>query len=573
MISSIKFKTGPSPQAAPAQIEPAPITIFVGPNNSGKSRVLIELEAWSDNGNTNRGSNNTQSVIIDQILFSALTKEEVMYELELLKTSTHGTIEQGQVHLIKGSKNQSVQLDIDTIIQEASSPVPNAGLNHYAYLRSFLTLRLDGKTRLSMLDETAAGDLQNPHVESSLGKLFRDNNLRTNVRKIIYDSIGRHFVIDPTNLGKLRVRFSNRAPNYEAEERGITEESVAFHSAADPIEKVSDGVNAFSGIITTLIADNPRIILIDEPEAFLHPALAMKLGKEIGRSIDNRKQLFVATHSASFIMGCIQSNSPINIIRFTYKNGVGSTRILERSKLLHLMRNPMLRSTGVLDGLFFEAVIVTEADADRAFYQEINERLRTANDPRGISNCLFLNAQNKQTVWDIVKPLRELGIPAVGIIDLDMVKDGGSDFTRIMEGAFVPTMQHHSMSEMRAQIRKALDASVPSTAQPGDITKNWWKRNGGIELLDTADKQAANSYFAQLEAFGAFVVRSGELEVWLKHLKVPANKKRWLSDIFIAMGEDPTLADYVAPGQGDVWDFMGRIKQWVENPVHFGIPD
>jgi hypothetical protein len=37
------------------------------------------------------------------------------------------------------------------------------------------------------------------------------------------------------------------------------------------------------------------------------------------------------------------------------------------------MRNPLLRSTGVLSGLFYEFVIVTEADADRAFYQEIND--------------------------------------------------------------------------------------------------------------------------------------------------------------------------------------------------------
>jgi hypothetical protein len=35
----------------------------------------------------------------------------------------------------------------------------------------------------------------------------------------------------------------------------------------------------------------------------------------------------------------------------------------------------MLRSVGVLSGLFFQNVIVTEADADRAFYQEVNDRL------------------------------------------------------------------------------------------------------------------------------------------------------------------------------------------------------
>lgn len=39
------------------------------------------------------------------------------------------------------------------------------------------------------------------------------------------------------------------------------------------------------------------------------------------------------------------------------------------------MQNPLLRSIGVFNALFYNAVVVTEADADRAFYQEINERL------------------------------------------------------------------------------------------------------------------------------------------------------------------------------------------------------
>ena len=51
-------------------------------------------------------------------------------------------------------------------------------------------------------------------------------------------------------------------------------------------------------------------------------------------------------------MGCIQSGSPLNIIRLTYKNGIPTSRLLPQDKILHLMRHPLLRSTGVLNGLF-----------------------------------------------------------------------------------------------------------------------------------------------------------------------------------------------------------------------------
>ena len=110
-------------------------------------------------------------------------------------------------------------------------------------------------------------------------------------------------------------------------------------------------------------------------------------------------------------MGCIQSGAPINIVRLTYRDNIATARLLASKELLALMRNPLLRSTRVLDGLFYEFVVITEADADRAFYQEINERLLRFKPDWGIPNCLFLNAQNKQTVRTVLEPLRSLGIP------------------------------------------------------------------------------------------------------------------------------------------------------------------
>jgi ABC-type cobalamin/Fe3+-siderophores transport system ATPase subunit len=562
MITKISFKSGASPQSEPIELEPTSITVFVGPNNSGKSQVLIELEDWS------RAGGHQDSVIIDDVLFAAMTREQVLGEIQALKTSETTLGRPDIVTLRQSIGTEKRQIYLEGVIEAAQDPITHRGPSAFAELRRFFTLRLDGQTRLNLLKDSKAGDLQEDFTSSTLEKLFRNNDLRTQVRQIINDAIGRYLVIDPTLLGQLRVRFSNRAPASEGEERGITAEAVAFHRAADPIAKVSDGIRAFAGIITTLIAGDPKVILIDEPEAFLHPALAMKLGKEMGRSAnDPNKRLFVSTHSASFIMGCIQSGSPINIVRLTYKDGIGTTRVLEPNKLLHLMRNPMLRSTGVIEGLFFEAVVVTEADADRAFYQEVNERLRSTGDSRGINNCLFLNAQNKQTVWDIVQPLRELGIPAVGIIDLDMVKDQGTNFGKIMKGAFVPEVQHSSMGQLRGQLnQKFNEVTLPAG-------KTTWKNLGGINLLGQADKQGANNFFDQLEQYGVFVVRVGELEDWLPSLGVSAsNKKEWLPAVFTAMGEDPNAGNYVRPIQGDVWDFVGQIKNWFDNPTRLGIP-
>lgn len=406
MITSIKFRSGPTPQSLGLTVELAPITVFVGPNNSGKSQVLVELERCSTGAPGDK--------IIEEVNFSMLTREDVITDLikfggadaNFFELSEHPPITPGlyqpvslRLHLPSG-----IDVSFQQALDDATSPSPGMR-SSYGYMRKIYTSRLNGQDRLALLNDKELGNLRGPKNDNMLAQLFRDNTLRTQVRKIVYEALDKYFVIDPTDSGKLQVRLSERAPLSEAEEKGLTDEALNFHNAALSIHQTSDGVRAFVGIIASLVAGDPKIILIDEPEAFLHPALAMKLGKEVSRSVVNTKRLFVSTHSSAFLMGCIQSGVPVNIIRLTYNGQVGSTRVLQQDKLLHLMRNPLLRSTGVLEGLFYEAVIVTEASSDRVFYQEINERLRTDNDSRGISNCLFINAQNKQTVWDIVELL------------------------------------------------------------------------------------------------------------------------------------------------------------------------
>jgi hypothetical protein len=138
------------------------------------------------------------------------------------------------------------------------------------------------------------------------------------------------------------------------------------------------------------------VVLIDEPEAFLHPSLAFQLGKEIsGIASTAHKSVFVSTHSSQFVMGCIQSGAPVNIVRLTYRSSVATTRVLKSAEVLKLMRNPLLRSTGVVNGLSYEFVVVTESDTDRAFYQEVNERLlRSGSDAenalRELRGCRLL---------------------------------------------------------------------------------------------------------------------------------------------------------------------------------------
>lgn len=560
MIKKILFKFGATENQPPLDLEVTPITVFVGPNNSGKSRVLIEIENYC-----RRTMGQPNDLVVSQVELMPYSKEEIESEISKIEQTPKLGEAINPGHVILGKLNPQnnqmfrAQVNKEGLVQEAQNPTQRQG--NYAIFLGIYTVRLDGTNRLNLLNEQEAGDLQTT-PNNHLAHLFIDNNLRKEVRRIVHDAFKKYFVIDPTKIGKLRVRLSDSEPKNEREEKGWEKEAIDFHRKSVEISDASDGVKAFTGIVTTILAGDPKVALIDEPEAFLHPALSSKLGKEIATALKHsQKRLFVSTHSASFLMGCIQSGSPLNIVRLTYNYNPPTARLLPQEKLLPLMRNPLLRSTGVLEGLFYESVIVTEADSDRAFYQEINERLLAKSDTRGIASCLFINAQNKQTVWDIVKPLRELGIPAIGIVDIDVLKDGGQEWTRPLKGAFIPEISHESFHDQRQALLKAFVA-----------TGKDFKKEGGITLLKGAEKEACENLFSQLKEYGVFIVPNGELESWLAKLGATGHGSKWLIEAFEKMGESPDDPHYLNPHKGDVWDFIGEAKDWLTDSNRKGIP-
>lgn len=558
MIERLNLKFGSAKGEAALQLEVTPITVFVGPNNSGKSKILREIQYFCREGQLD-----ARSVILDEVTLRDVDEEKFNEKLSHLEKQPHEHESLHEGHIIVGNYHERIQISKENLRQSIGQ-VNTGHFRHWFcnWFLKFNTLLLDGQGRMQLACEQQGGNLQSP-PQNSLSALFRDDEKRKEVRRIVYDAFGLNFVIDPTDLGKLKVRLSEIAPKDDMEERGVHAEAVNFHSKAKKIDDLSDGVKAFTGIVLELVAGDPMVLLIDEPEAFLHPSLSYKLGKEVSiTSSAQSKNIFVSTHSANFIMGCVQSGVPINIVRLTYSQGVATARLLPDDKLLQLMRNPLLRSTGVVDGLFYEAVIVTESDADRAFYQEINDRLLRYSPDKGISNCLFINAQNKQTVHQIIKPLRELGIPAVAIVDIDILKEGGQVWSNFLSGGFVPQISQTPLGTIRQSLKQKFN----------DLNIDM-KRDGGISVLPNEEREAAENLLNQLAEYGLFVVPNGELECWLKNLGATGHGPKWLIEIFGKMGENPDSPDYIKPMNEDVWDFILKIKSWTSSVSRKGIPE
>lgn len=352
--------------------------------------------------------------------------------------------------------------------------------------------------------------------------------------------------------------MASRPPVDTYEEQALDQRARDYHSAAKPISEFSDGVKAYIGVVSMLASSEYRMILVDEPEAFLHPPLARKLGTVIAKLASERDAtVFAATHSVHFVMGCIASGTKMNIVRLTFQSGVATARLLPYEKLLPLMRDPVMRSAGALGALFATSAVVCEADGDRAFYEEINTRLSEAGMP-AVEDALFLNVNGKNAIYKIVKPLRELGVPAAVIVDLDILDEG---LKVVLDACYVPSATVAGMTATNGNLMalyKGLNKKV--------------LKDDGFFNLKSSDQQAGFDLLEQLCKYGIFVVPIGELEQWLKPLQIPGKKDDWLSAMFVRLGSDPDSKSYVKPSSGDVWDFVASIQTWVSNPNRLGMP-
>ena len=519
------------------------MTIFVGPNNSGKSQILKEIER-----SLKCGHNRTDNRIVtdvDLCIPNECQREKIITEIDQQFPDSEN-IEHEMFQIGQGiTKRFSPKAKVYRSIRSAN----DKHLFAIYAIGSHIRL-LDGRTRFKLTDEQDAGDLDRS-PENPFQKLFHHDNLRKLLQDYVHNAFQKYILIDPTRLGKFRLKF---ASELRADlEQSLNAEARKFYNEAMNIEEMSDGVKAYTGLLISVIASSQMLILLDEPEAFLHPPLVRKLAFQLGEiAKQNARPICAATHSADFVLGAIQSGVPVRIVRLQYRDGISRARMVSPETLETLVRHPLMQSANVISSIFYDGVVITESDNDRTFYQEIY--LRLAEEMRDVPAIQFVNAQNKQTIREILKPLREFGVPAAAITDLDIVKDGGQTWSRWLEAAQVPEGLRTVFGQTRSCIKQYLDASGSD-----------WKKSGGIDVLSGDEFRAAFAFFGTLKQYGIFVVTKGELESWLTALGVGGKGTDWTVEVLNRLGSDPGEEQYVRPDEGDVWNFVRGLIDWLRD--------
>lgn len=224
-----------------------------------------------------------------------------------------------------------------------------------------------------------------------------------------------------------------------------------------------------------------------------------------------------------------------------------------------------MSSARALDGLFYSAVVVTEADSDSRFYHTVSRKLAAKDEIH------FVNADNKQTAQRVRQPYVKIGVKSAVILDIDILSDASElaahlDVAEInaTEKTRVLTIQSQIQShvekqplhnqlldaqsiarEMSDKIQLVLDTKdAENMSQSGcmrwlrgrshDVlasTKAWRNlKREGITALPTELQTMAWELLDLCSKYGIFINPLGELESMLSEygIKPSTDKRSWI---------------------------------------------
>lgn len=187
----------------------------------------------------------------------------------------------------------------------------------------------------------------------------------------------------------------------------------------EDLHSQGDGIRSAVAILASIIVNNHSLFLIDEPETFLHPPQARLLGKNIV-ALSKQKQCFISTHSIDFIKGVLEADSSrVKIIKIDRLENENKFNLVDNDSVAEIANDKNLRYTNILDGLFYDRLVLCENESDCKFYSAILENLDLAI----YQNTLFCAVGGKDQFKKVVPLLKKLNIQYSIIADIDLINN------------------------------------------------------------------------------------------------------------------------------------------------------
>lgn len=527
-------------------LKPKKVNVFIGPNNSGKSRFLKELRDYLS-------GDMRELSIIKEMKFDYPEDFEKLDESYHLSGKMVKDLNGNWVLRAFSNKTNNawnVHTSFDSLYTKSLHSFGGDWKDHFKniignreesgffeYLGPLFFQYLGTEERLTICKEQLDHGLDSNNTNYLSSFKFETMLLKElcqNVKRIFHKNI----ILDTQTLGDRIVFRVGDDFEYINGLFGNEQGDISRLFNEKKLDDQGDGLKSYVSTFLSLNLKGSDVLLIDEPEAFLHPPLARQVGELIG-DLGDEKQIFVSTHSVEVLKGILSKSSDVNVIRITqpetYKNQIN---ILDKGILKNIIQTPLLRVSRILEGLFCKKVVITEAEADELIYQELIEKIFPQ------SGLYFAHGQNKQTLADIAELYHEIGIEYEIIVDFDVLRDSTEfyKFLKIMPLKEKERQRYKAYAEkMREIVNDSVEKEGLSEEELNEIQKK--KRDEvyhkqGLSFFDVDLQGKISNTLEVLSYNHLHILESGELETLLISYGIPhKNKKEWITEAINKVGE------------------------------------
>jgi len=532
------------------------LTVLVGPNNAGKSQILREINE--------RLTGAAQSAHYRPKTTASLRYEERCNADELIDWMRNRYGERRA-----GSYNYGSQPEPHFTSPNGGNNAVNHSMirslwgNHHPHLQAlapFLLRYMSAGDQASGVSSSSSYHVGREVPSNPAQILFSDRELERAVSEEMYRAFGENLVVHRYAGSQI----SLHAGKVDAEEGPMpaTIEYLQQIEALPLLYEQGDGVRSYMGAVITITTASYPILLLDEPEAFLHPPQAFMLGQFLARQHDRGTQVIVATHSDDVLRGIISTKAAaaaVTVVRITRSSAGNHSAQVPVDDVQGLYEDPLIKYYGILDGLFFHGVLLCEADSDCTYYRAVLESTVDALDsghPASALSIHFAQCGGKSRVANAVRALKAARVPAACALDIDFLRDdkefnqlitecGGdpADFARdraVVNSAVQERSERPDKEIVKFKVNAIIEARKDRHLTTADTNKikealeapSGWKlfKQAGPALLSGDTAVAYNSLDARLRTLGIFLVPVGELERF--HREIPGkNKAEWLRTV------------------------------------------
>ena len=426
------------------ELGPDDVVVLVGPNNAGKSVAIKELE---------------QHIV-------GATDPIVVKSAEICKSGSQNEFEKffDEYVTVTPHKNyrsyRAYGLSVDT-----GGDLKKGWPDNLSSIRGLFCTKLLTENRIKDSNPIDSID-QLEEAPSHPIHMMLDDDTEEKISGYFREAFGQDLIL-PRSAGQmLRLRAGKRLILKMNEDRVSTQYLKRLRNVSWQLEKQGDGMRSFASVILHILAPvTQSVLLLDEPEAFLHPPQARLLGKLIAENKRLGSQLFVATHSPDVLHGLMEvAPDNLRVLRMQREGDVNRMKELDKSLVKEISSDPLMKYSSVMSGVFHKRVIICEGDSDCMFYSSILDLPEVHGEQQ--PDVLFVHGGSKDRMASLAGALVALDVPVDVIADIDILNDT-SKFCRIIETLGGETSQLRHLAKV---IKKTVE-SRKRWLDSGEVSK------------------------------------------------------------------------------------------------------